>query len=307
MAAVDGAKPITGTRGASAPDDQPFLKWAGGKRWAARAIASLFAGLDGRYFEPFLGSGAVFFALRPQKATISDSNPDLTAAFMVLQSEPEALMSALQTLEPTAEAFARIRAECPDTELERAARTIYLNRTAFNGLWRVNRAGKFNVPFGFRAGTRVCDRERLERCSSDLQGVEIVPGDFRRLLRRPNRGDATYLDPPYTVSHNNNGFRRYNEQIFSWADQQALAERANALVRKGCDVVVTNAVLDDINALYDVELFARCRIVRPSRMAAIVAHRRTTEETLFASRSLARDNDALVTYLDERGLQVRAD
>jgi DNA adenine methylase len=304
MSAVLGEEQAMGARSAD-PGEQPFLKWAGGKRWIARAISSLFPSIDGTYYEPFLGSGAVFFALGPQQAAISDSNQDLIAAYTVLQSEPEALISALGALEPTAETYSEIRAQIPKNDLERAARTIYLNRTAFNGLWRVNRSGEFNVPFGCKAGTRVCDPERLKQCSRVLQGVEILTADFRDLLRHPNPGDAVYLDPPYTVSHNNNGFRRYNEQIFSWADQEALAEAANELAHKGCDLVVTNAVLDDIDALYDAKLFARCRVARPSRMAADVAHRRTTEEQLFVSRSIASRNDACISRLREHGLQAR--
>ncbi|HKG40364.1 MAG TPA: Dam family site-specific DNA-(adenine-N6)-methyltransferase [Conexibacter sp.] len=277
-----------------APDDQPFLKWAGGKRWIARGIASLFGDSPGCYFEPFLGSGAVFFALRPSRAVLSDTNRDLIAAFRTARTRPTALVSALSALDISQDTFARIRAQVPANDFERAVRLLYLNRTAFNGLWRVNQQGTFNVPYGCKPGTRSVDPTRLRRCAQDLSGATLRVADFRKALNKAEPGDCVYLDPPYTVTHNNNGFRRYNEHIFSWADQEALATIATDLGMRGIHVIVTNACHKDVELLYG-DQFSRCYVHRTSRMAASTTHRKARGEMVIATRSLAGTDSQLAS------------
>jgi len=282
--------------------DEPFLKWPGGKRWIAEAIARLLSAPRGRYFEPFLGAGAVFFALRTSDAVLSDTNRDLIEAFVAVRDHGPALIDGLRVLPVDERTFHLLRSRKPASPLETATRMIYLNRTAFNGLWRVNQLGEFNVPFGCKPGTTPVDSERVARCAEILQGTSLLCSDFRDRLDEPRAGDRVYLDPPYTVMHNNNGFRRYNERIFSWADQCDLAAAATDLSARGCHVVVTNAAHGDVAALYDERLFARCEVNRHSRIAAAAQHRRSAVELLLISRHSLPRQESLISQLATSGI-----
>lgn len=303
MAAAPGPAPENQkSSGAEAPNDQPFLKWAGGKRWSARQIAALLSDTPGRYFEPFLGSGAVFFALRPSSAHLSDVNPYLVDAFIAVRDSAENMIAGLRELDVSRTTYDRIRSDLGSDLLERGIRTIYLNRTAFNGLWRVNRSGVFNVPFGCKPETTACDPARIRRCADDLACATIRAADFRVVLQDAGAGDAVYLDPPYTVRHDANGFRRYNERIFSWADQIALAELASQLAEEGCRVVISNAHHHEVAALYRPQLFSQCGLTRNSRMAANLAHRGPADELLLAAKSVAATDAVLIRRLTDLGL-----
>lgn len=276
----------TPSRHSEEPLCPPFLKWAGGKRWIAKSIASLLRTNSGTYFEPFAGSAAVFFALAPRKAVLSDINPELIAAFSALRNSPEKLGSYLRRLRICLPTFKVMRSQIPKSTLERGARLVYLNRTAFNGLYRVNRLGQFNVPFGCKAETTLFEQELLARCARILRGATLVARDFQTALAEVRANDCVFADPPYTVTHNENCFRRYNERYFSWKDQVALSSRLHALAKKGVDVVITNANHRKVKDLYSSRYFSAISVKRPSNMAANSSHRSHYRELLLVSASL---------------------
>ncbi|NOS70153.1 MAG: Dam family site-specific DNA-(adenine-N6)-methyltransferase [Verrucomicrobia bacterium] len=265
----------------------PFLKWAGGKRWLANTVAQLLRNPGGNYIEPFLGGGAVFFEIECQAAILSDINKELINAYRVVRDRTDELVRLLCCLEIRKSLFNRIRREGCVDPVARAARLLYLNRTAFNGLYRVNQRGEFNVPFGCKAGTRLVDRNALVICSEMLGRAVLMPGDFRNPLVFAGPNDSVFLDPPYTVKHNNNGFRQYNETIFSWNDQIALAKIANRLAALGTRVVVTNAFHHEVVALYSKRLFQPYVVKRPTTIAANRSARGVCSELVLLSDSIS--------------------
>lgn len=264
-----------------------MIKWAGGKRWLAPLVADLYrASGGGRLVEPFFGGGAVFFEVGARDASVSDANAELIGTYREIRDSPERVAASLAKWPTDRDTFYRLRAHRPSSSVERAARFIYLNRTAFNGLYRVNRAGDFNVPYGCKPGTRMPSAETLVAVSWALRRAQIDVCDFRQALERCAPADFVYLDPPYTVRHNQNGFNRYNERLFTWADQEALAARSTELVVQGGRVVVSNANHESVRGLYSSELFTQRVVSRSTRMAASTAHRGTTTELLLIGRGL---------------------
>lgn len=232
---------------------QPFLKWPGGKRWAADIIAKLIRKhLTGTYFEPFLGGGAVFFHLLPKAAVLSDINKDLIITYQTVQSEYEAVIEKLRTMNVSKEDYYRIRAMSPRTNITKAARFLYLNRTAFAGMYRLNGNGQFNVPFGGgqRTPAPLWERNLLRNASNALKGIKIMTAHFEETINMAGPGDVVYCDPTYTVAHDRNAFIRYNEKNFSWIDQKRLAKIAKSAVLRGATVLVSNAHHSSIRDLY---------------------------------------------------------
>ena len=231
------------------------------------------------YYEPFVGGGAVFFALTPQNAVISDTNEELVNAYIQVRDNPNALIKEIARLRNDEDTYYKVRASTPKLEIKRAARLLYLTRLSFNGIHRVNLSGKFNVPYGKKTYLTSVDSDRLLAISENLQGVDIKSGDFEAVTEAATISDLVYFDPPYTVAHANNGFVKYNERIFSWNDQQRLAKHARRLASRGCRVMVSNADHPSIHELYDG--FECTVIKRPSVIAASSAYRRTITECIF--------------------------
>src|ERR1039457_1165848 len=223
---------------------KPFLKWPGGKRWLTGYVASAL-GYRGyrRYFEPFLGGGAVFFALQPEVAMLSDVNADLISTYTEVRSRPHELVRRLKQLPVDRATYNNLREAEPENRVDRAVRFLYLNRTAFGGIYRLNRNGGFNVPFGGgqRTPAPLWEDGLLLDASRSLRSAEISVADFEEALVGAGPGDLVYCDPTYTVAHNNNGFVRYNERNFSWEDQKRLADTCQRLAREGATVLVSNA------------------------------------------------------------------
>jgi DNA adenine methylase len=266
----------------------PFLKWAGGKRRLRESILPHLPlpASDRRYFEPFLGGGAVFFSLLPKQAILSDLNPELIEAFIAVRDDVESVIARLAGLRNEHTEFYRMRAKQPRTRVGRAARFIYLNKTCFNGLFRVNLLGEFNVPFG-RHGPRlnVCDENQLRSASLALADTELATSDFGPILRRARAGDVVYLDPPYTVAHSNNGFIEYNARVFSWKDQYRLARIAERLLDRDVYVAISNASHPSIRKLYTANRrFRVVNIHRASTMAGASSRRIRTSEYLLVPR-----------------------
>jgi DNA adenine methylase len=275
----------------------PFLKWAGGKRWLARRIA-LVIDPKTRLIEPFVGSGAIFFVRAPTKALLADVNPDLIAAYRAVRNNPRKVIQSLCHLRINARVFERIREEQPTDDVSRAVRMIYLNRTAFNGLYRVNRKGEFNVPFGCKPGTRVCDSHAIRQASRALAIAEVRCQDFRVTLADVQPTDRVYIDPPYTVKHDNNGFRRYNEHIFTWQDQRDLADAVLKLVESGARVIASNAHHETIGEMYPKAAFHAFPMSRASCMAGEASGRGDCREFLFVSRTCGRTLPQLINILE---------
>lgn len=257
----------------------PLIKWAGGKRRLLSDIAELAPPIFSRYYEPFFGGGAVFFSLLPDLATLSDSNGELIQMYAQVRDQPDKVLKCLGNLPNSEEDYYRIRAAKMRTDASKAARLIYLCNLSFNGIYRQNLKGKFNVPYGYKTHAIPCDAVTLESVSESLQGKTLIESDFEGVTATAQKGDFIYLDPPYTVAHGNNGFIKYNARIFSWADQKRLAKEALRLKKAGCHVIVSNADHPSIRELYpDFEVRV---IKRQSVMAASSEFRRTVRECLF--------------------------
>ena len=258
---------------------KPLFKWPGGKRALASRILPFVSSVTGTYYEPFFGGGAIFFALQPSPAVISDANSELINAYIQVRDRPEELIEVLKGFKNEEDFYYEVRGSAPTLPLERAARLLYLTRLAFNGIHRVNLRGEFNVPYGKKIHLSTVDEQLLRSISKVLGQAELLCGDFEVTTAGAKSGDVVYFDPPYTVAHANNGFVKYNERIFSWDDQQRLAQHAKKLAERGCRVVVSNADHESIHALYDGY---ECHIVsRSSVIAASSIHRREITESIY--------------------------
>lgn len=239
------------SRGKRSPDQlpAPFLKWAGGK---GQILTALLARLPKRfndYHEPFLGGGALFFGLvragllDGHRAILSDTNPELIATYRAIQHDVESVIAALQRHRHDRAEFCRVREQDwrALSPPEAAARMIYLNRTGFNGLYRVNRQGRFNVPFGRYQNPRLCDPDNLRAVSQALRGTRLAVGPFEDVLDRARRGDLVYFDPPYVPLSPTASFVSYAKDGFSLADQERLAETFEKLSRRGVRVMLSNS------------------------------------------------------------------
>jgi DNA adenine methylase len=230
----------------------PPLKWAGGKRWFMAKYKDLLPMSYGAYYEPFLGSGAVFFNAMPKRAVLSDINDELINLYRIIRDEPVELaikMNAHQRRHST-EYYYEIRAKKLRSDLNKAARTLYLNRTCWNGLYRVNLNGEFNVPKGTK-DTVVMESDNFNLLSKVLKKATILCQDFEETLDRAKRGDFAFIDPPYTVAHNHNGFVKYNQHLFEWEDQIRLRNAVERAANRGVKVLVTNAAHQSVFDLYD--------------------------------------------------------
>jgi len=254
--------------------------------------------LTTRLVEPFLGSGSVFFALRPAHALLADSNAELIAAFRAVRKDPDAVLTDLSALQIDRSIFEKMRSSRPKADQDRAVRLIYLNRTAFNGLYRVNQKDEFNVPFGCKPGTKLADRPAITAASAALQTATLRCQDFRATLGEVRSGeDVLYVDPPYTVKHDSNGFRRYNNNIFSWKDQEDLAEITSQLAARSVKVVISNAHHHEIRRLYSSTLFHSVAVERATCMAADSLQRGSCTEWLLVSKTLIKHRSTLLRRL----------
>lgn len=229
----------------------PPLKWAGGKRWFASNHRHLLPAQYNKYFEPFFGSGALFFSVLPKKAYLSDINNELINLYCVIRDTPNALwkiMRAHQT-KHSAEYYYYMRMARPRTPLGKAARTLYLNRTCWNGLYRVNLRGEFNVPKGTKDSV-ILRTDDFGAISQALSEVELHSHDFEAALSQASAGDFAFIDPPYTTAHNNNGFIKYNQTLFQWEDQLRLRDAAVSAARRGVKILITNAAHKSVEQLY---------------------------------------------------------
>ena len=232
----------------------PFLKWAGGKqRLLGQYQPFLPARTDiGRYFEPFIGSAAVFFYWQPTPATLSDRNEKLIELYEMVRDDVANVIAALKDHRNEADYYYRIRAQNPAqlTAVQRAARLIYLNKTCYNGLYRENSKGEFNVPFGRYKNPTICDEPRLRAASQALQSVELKAADFEEVVQEAQAGDFIYFDPPYAPLNATSSFTSYNRHGFTADDQKRLAAAVERLDKRGCHIMLSNSSAPLIYELY---------------------------------------------------------
>jgi DNA adenine methylase len=278
-----------------------FLRWAGGKRWLAPSLKHFFhlVGFE-RYIEPFLGGGSVFFELAPSQAILADCNGELVNAYRQVQRHPDALARSLRELEVSKEVFDKFKNSVPRTSRDRAIRFIYLNGACFNGLYRTNQRGKFNVPFGGGRGHHsMLNRGCIHNASSVLRDAQIFIQDFEESLALARSGDMVYCDPAYTVAHGNNGFVRYNENVFSWGDQRRLRAVADEAVKRGAVVIISNAAHRSLDRLYYP--YRPLTLHRLSRVGAVKG-RGVFDEYLFVLSRERKLRGRLQGLLGEYGI-----
>lgn len=256
---------------------RPFLKWAGGKRSLLPEILPRLPARIGTYFEPFLGGGSVFFALaaehRFQHAVLTDTNSDVIQAFVAIRDNVDSVVQALQRHRYERDHFYAVRAEQPGnlSAAEQAARTIFLNRTGFNGLYRVNRAGQFNVPFGRYTNPVICDADNLRAVSAVLRGrhppllagADVWCSDFAA-CGTAKAGDAIYFDPPYVPVSKTASFTAYTRLPFWEPEQRRLAALFRELSGRGVHCLLSNS-----DCAFTRELYAGLKVETVSCARAI--------------------------------------
>lgn len=264
---------------------KPFLKWAGGKRWFVTNHSGLIPKDYNRYIEPFLGSGAVYFYLQPDKALLGDTNADLINTYRAIRKNWKLVYRYLKkhNRNHSKEYYYEVRSSSPRSIASKAARFVYLNRTCWNGLYRVNSKGEFNVPKGNRSKA-VFEDDSFEEISELLQKAKLYSTDFESLISKAKKDDLIFVDPPYTVRHNDNGFVKYNEKLFSWDDQKRLSRSLESAKQRGAKIVATNAFHESIIDLYESE-FETLSLSRNSSISSKPESRKKFNELIILNSS----------------------
>ena len=248
----------------------PVLKWAGGKRQLLPELIQRLPNKYNRYFEPFIGGGALFFELSPENAYIADINPELINLYRVIRDEVDALVCDLATHENSLEYYIKIRNWDRSTDyqsisnIRKASRFIYLNKTCFNGLYRVNSKGFFNVPFGRYTNPNFLNRDALYAASSVLQSAQIECAHFGNILKIVERGDFVYLDPPYIPLSQTASFTAYSKENFGMSDQMELKHLCDKLTSMGVMFMLSNSdtrISNDLYSDYNIEKICANRFI----------------------------------------------
>jgi len=246
---------------------KPILKWAGGKTQLLPHLLPKTPITYRKYIEPFFGGGALFFALQPENAVIADSNPEIINVYQQVSDSVEEVISYLSQYQNTNDMFYAVRSQDWEkmSKPEAAARTIYLNKTCFNGLYRVNRQGKFNVPYGKYKNPTICDEDGLRNASVLLKKAIIVCGDYKDVLNKyANQGDYIFLDPPYLPVSKYADFKRYTKEQFYEEDHRELAQEIERLSALGCHTVLTNSnhpLVHELYSDYPIEVLSTKRFI----------------------------------------------
>ena len=235
----------------------PIVKWVGGKRQLMFELLKNMPKNYNRYFEPFIGGGALFFELQPDNAYISDMNEELINLYKVVRDNVDELVADLQKHDISKDYFMEIRnIDRTDeyknwSEVKKASRFIYLNRTCFNGMYRVNSKGEFNVPFGHYKNPRILDENNLINCSNLLQRTEIKHADFFEILKKVKKGDFVYFDPPYVPLSETSSFTSYTKDGFDVDMQFKLRDVCDELDSLGVKFLLSNSDTKLVNELYE--------------------------------------------------------
>lgn len=270
----------------------PFLRWAGGKRWLIKHIDG-FLPKEGfnNYHEPFLGGGAIFFNLAHSNVSfLNDLNPELIDTYSCIKEDVEKVIEHLKTFENSKEFYYKLRAQKLNTDYEKAAKFIYLNQTSFNGIYRVNLKGEYNVPYGFRK-KNFLEEETLKNASYRLAKAELSGVDFLETIGNIKENDLVFLDPPYTITHNDNGFFKYNAKLFSEEDQHKLSEMINVIKKKKAYYILTNAAHDEIKKIFNKKGDTMIELKRASLIGGRNAKRDKYEEIIVTNVKVNQSNN----------------
>jgi DNA adenine methylase len=281
-------KPTMGHAGGSIP---PLLRWAGSKRKLIPELIKSVPGEFDRYIEPFSGSACLFFALQPERAILSDLNKELIDAYRVVRLCPKRVHGAIMAMPTTEKYYYELRSKSPSRlgNIRRAARFIYLNRFCFNGVFRTNQKGCFNVPRGTRVGP-VPSSDRFEECAKALKRAQLLDADFEEIAKHVRRGDFVYLDPPYAKA----GARRrgeYGYTSFSSSDLERLGRCLIRLDERGATFLLSYADCNEIRSISS--LWHTKRILVRRHVAGFVKHRTVVRELLISNRNLKAPKERL--------------
>lgn len=253
---------------------RPFMKWAGGKRQLIPQITRFLPKSYNKYIEPFVGGGAMFFSLSAKRAILMDINPDLINIYQVIKTDLESLITSLKKHKNEEAYYYQVRNVdrnreefCNWSNVEKASRHIFMNHVCFNGLFRVNSSGYFNVPFGDYKNPTLCDENNLRAVHDSLQNVDLYVSSFEKVLELAEKDDFVYFDPPYVPLSETANFTSYTKENFGPDDQKKLFQVFRQLDAKGCKIIMSNSYCDFI-----LDLYKEYRI-----------------ETLMASRAINRD------------------
>ncbi len=264
-------------------DCPPFLRWAGSKRLLLPDLQTYWTKNHKRYLEPFAGSARLFFALKPPRAILGDLNPVLISTYLEIKYRLEGVLHELKLLpSPNKEAYIELRSvnEANLTKAAQAARFIYLNRYCFNGIYRTNLRGEFNVPYGGEKSGRMPPVEVFRKCSRRMQNTRFVKGDFERVLQHAQKGDLVYMDPPFAVGARR-VFRQYDPSTFTHKDIQRLRWWMKKLNAAKIDFVVSYADSEEANLLRKDFGFEEVSVRR--HIAGFAAHRAVTKELIISN------------------------
>lgn len=269
---------------------KPFLRWAGGKSWLLKKLNSYLPLDFNNYHEPFVGGGSVFIYLKSlgiikNNALLSDQNEDLINVYKSIQADSNSLIDFLKKYKNNKEFYYQLREQKFQDKIEQAAQFIYLNRTSFNGIYRVNLKGEYNVPYGFKEYKQLFDFENIRNIrniSKLLNNVKFEKGDFENYLDRVDKNDLVFLDPPYTVAYENNGFIKYNQKIFAWEDQERLEGYIQKIKEKQAYFILTNAAHVNINNLFQ-NIGIKHEVKRYSVVGGKGAKRQKISEYIFTN------------------------
>jgi len=264
---------------------KPFLRWTGGKNWIIKHLSTLISKIEfNSYHEPFIGGGSVFFSLNNIKNSyLSDCNSELINTYKQVKDNPKRVVNYLKKFPQNKEFYYCLRNKEIKSNIKKAAKFIFLNKTSFNGIYRVNTDGIYNVPYGKRSFNLEVISELIYSCSDQLRNSVISCKDFSESISKIKENDLVYLDPPYTISHNNNGFIRYNEKLFSLYDQQRLSELIKKIREKGAYYILSNAHHPDVKKIYDKFEDNAISLSRKSLISAKIDSRNSYKEYVFTN------------------------
>jgi len=261
---------------------KPLIRWAGSKRKLLPYLKTFWNGTFTRYVEPFAGSACLFFDLEPDVAMLGDTNRELVATYKAIRSDPEAVYDILRQIPSNKSSYYAFREQAPTDKhgFLAAARFIYLNRFCFNGIYRTNMAGKFNVPFSGEGTGAIPDLKHLQNVSRQLQKAKIYGSDFENILDKTVEGDFVYLDPPYSVE-NRRVFKQYGPSIFGLEDLDRLSKQLFALDKKRVKFVVSYAYCRE--ALEKFGSWMVTRKLTTRNISGFAEHRKKAVELMFTN------------------------